>query len=187
MRSILFILALAACSKSQKPTDDQKGTADEAPSTAFDCSSLLTADDVETACGGKGSFSRTPAEGKTETVGSATLKHVCARTIKVGGNGEVSLSIDFATAGDTTEDIVRGGMDKALAADWAKRTPDMTGYVGRTPVQEGQPETAELHGLARGTMITLTTTKGDTWPCDEVGLAHLGKLLADRVPPAPRR
>ena len=187
MRSILFILALAACSKSSKPTDDQKGATDEAPA-AFDCSSLLKADEIETACGGKGSFSRTPAEGKTETVGSATLKHVCARTIKVGGQGEVSMVIDFAIAGDSTEDIVRSGMDKAGSGDWAKRTPGMTGYVGRPIVEQGQPETAELHGLAKGTMITLTTTKGETtWPCDEAGLAQLGKLLADRVPPAPAR
>ena len=75
MRILAITLALVACGKSSKPTDDQKGTADEAPSSsAFDCSSLLKADEVEVACGGKGSFSRTPAEGKTETVGNATLK-----------------------------------------------------------------------------------------------------------------
>lgn len=190
MRLLAITLALVACGKSSKSTDESSGSASEAPSSpsAFDCSSLLKADEVETACGGKGSFSRTPAEGTTETVGSSTLKHVCARTIKVGGNGQVSLVIDFATAGDSTEDIVRSGMDKAGNGDWAKRTPNMTGYVGRPPVAQGQPETAELHGLAKGTMITMTTTKGDAgWPCDEAGLAQLGKLLADRVPMAPAR
>jgi hypothetical protein len=189
MRLLAITLALVACGKSGKSSEEGASSASEAPSAAFDCASLLTAGEVETACGAKGSFSKTPAEGKTEAVGGATLKHVCARDIKVGTNGTVSLAIDFAIAGDSTEEIVRGGMDKAGSGDWAKRTPGMTGYVGRPPQAEGQPEVAELHGLVRGTMITMRTERDATtgWACEEAGLAQLGKLVADRVPPAPLR
>jgi hypothetical protein len=193
MRMMIMALVLVACGKSSKPADDNTatgesskgGAAEGAP--AFDCASLLKAEEVESACGAKGSISKAADEGKTETVGSATLKHVCSRDIKVD-NGTVHVAIDFATSGDSTEDIVRGGMDRAGSADWAKRTPGMTGYVGKPPAAEGQPETAELHGLVKGTMITMTTTKTETgWPCEDAGLAQLAKDLADRVPAAPSR
>jgi hypothetical protein len=193
---LLLALALVACGgKKDKPAEGADpvdktagggGGGESGPS--FDCSKLLTADEIQSACGATGSLEKLATEGETDTVGTSKMKHVCYRDIKVGANGTVKLVVNFVSGELSAEEVVRTTMDLAGQVGWAKKVNGMTGYVGSPPAPEGETPTLELTGLARGTMMKLTTKRGDTgWACEEAGLVQLAKLLAERVPAAPSR
>lgn len=201
---LIFALALVACGKSDKkpaesadPVENKGGASGEATPTggaepkapAFDCATLLTAEEVETACSAKATVKKLPTEGSTESVGGSKLLHVCYRDLEFGPDTHTTLAVNFVSGAQTGEEVVRANMEAAGTAGWGQRTAGMTGFVGRPPSTDTEHETAELRGVVRGTMLVLTSTHktADPWGCNEAGLEALAKTIADRMPAAPSR
>jgi hypothetical protein len=205
---LIIALALVACGKSEKKSGTenaepvegqkaQKGESGEATPSgggemkapSFDCGTLVTAEEVEAACSAKATIKKLPTEGQTEAAGSSKLLHVCHRDLEFGPESHTTVAVNFVGGAQTGEELVRANMEAAGSAGWAKRASSMTGYVGRPPSTDADHETAELHGVVRGTMLVLTSTHktSDAWGCNEAGLEALAKTVADRMPAAPSR
>lgn len=209
--ALLITLALVGCGKSDKkpaenadPVENKAGgteaktgdedTAkpaggDELKAPSFDCATLITAAEVETACGAKATVKKLPTEGTTESAGNAKLLHVCHRDLELGPESHVTVAINFVGGAQTGEEMVRSGMETAGGAGWGKKIGSMTGYMGTPPSTDASKEVVELRGLVRGTVISLTSSykPGEAASCNEAGVAAVAKVLADRVPAAPSR
>ena len=208
----LVALALVACGKSdKKPSEnadpvenkgsgeakaggeesgeDKPAGGDELKAPTFDCATLITAEDVEKACSAKATVKKLPTEGATESAGNAKLLHVCHRDLEFGPDTHVTVAINFVGGSQSGEEYVRSNMETAGAAGWGKKLASMTGYVGMPPSTDSSIETAELRGLVRGTVISLTSTHKPLtdFGCNGPQLMTLANILADRVPAAPSR
>jgi hypothetical protein len=210
--SLASVLFLGACGKSDKkpaenadPVENKGGSeakasgesgddkpaagGDEMKAPSFDCATLVTDADVEKACGKKATIKKLPTEGATESAGTTKLLHVCHRDLEFNADTHVTVAINFVGGSQTGEEYVRSNMETAGAAGWGKKLSNMTGYMGMPPSTDDSIETAELRGLVRGTVISLTSThKALTdFGCNEPQLMTLANIMADRVPAAPSR